>query len=143
MAELDDAVHDQITELCELGNAHADAEDLDAALACFRQAWDLLPEPQTQWEAATWLLASMGDMHFLKQDYEKARQTLQMAMHCPDALGNPFIHLRLGQVQLELRNETRAADELMRAYMGAGGEIFEEEDPKYLAFLRTHARIDD
>ena len=143
MAELDDAVHDRITALSELGNAHADADDLDAALTCFGQAWELLPEPKTQWEAATWLLASIGDMHFLKSEFEPARDALQYAMHCPDAIGNPFIHLRLGQAQLELGNEPRAADELMRAYMGAGGEIFEEEDPKYLAFLRTHARIDD
>lgn len=29
----------------------------------------------------------------------------------------------------------KAADEFTRAYMGAGLEIFIEDDPKYLAFL--------
>ncbi len=28
-------------------------------------------------------------------------------------------------------------------YMGAGKEIFENEDPKYLAFLRQHAVLPD
>jgi hypothetical protein len=56
--------------------------------------------------------------------------------------GNPFIHLRLGQAQLELGNEERAADELMRAFMGGGHEIFESDDQKYLDFLRTRADID-
>jgi hypothetical protein len=60
-------------------------------------------------------------------------------MRCPEAIGNPFIHLRLGQTQFELGNKDRAADELMRAYMGAGAEIFAEEAPKYLEFLGTVA----
>jgi hypothetical protein len=26
--------------------------------------WDLLPEPKTSWEAATWLLGAIGDANF-------------------------------------------------------------------------------
>ena len=37
-----------------------------------------------------------------------------------------------------------AADELARAYMGAGTEIFENDDPKYLEFLKTKLKsLDD
>jgi hypothetical protein len=57
-------------------------------------------------------------------------------MHCPKAIGNPFLHLRLGQCQFELGNLDRAADELARAYMGAGLEIFDSEDAKYFEFLK-------
>ncbi len=32
----------------------------------------------------------------------------------------------------------KAADELTRAYIGAGIEIFMENDPKYLEFLETN-----
>ena len=60
-------------------------------------------------------------------------------MQCPEAIGNPFIHLRLGQAQFELGDKEAAADELMRAYMGAGAEIFAEEAPKYLEYLATVA----
>ena len=42
-------------------------------------------------------------------------------------------------MHVELGDEKRAADELMRAYMGAGSGIFEHGDPKYLAVLRRHA----
>jgi hypothetical protein len=35
-----------------------------------------------------------------------------------------------------LGDEYRASNELARAYMGGGPEIFENEDPKYLTFLR-------
>jgi hypothetical protein len=58
-------------------------------------------------------------------------------MHCADAIGNAFLHLRLGQSQFELGSLDRAADELARAYMAAGREIFDSDDEKYLAFLRT------
>ena len=68
-------------------------------------------------------------------NYVEASRSLSNAMHCPGALGNPFLHLRLGQCRYELGEEARAADELMRAYMGTGVDIFAHEDPKYLAFL--------
>ena len=70
-------------------------------------------------------------------NYEEAREAFRDVMYCPGAIGNPFIHLRLGQVQFELGNLNRAGDELARAYMGKGEEIFEDEDPKYLAFVKT------
>ena len=60
-----------------------------------------------------------------------------MAMWCPGALGNPFLHLRLGQCQFELGGLDRAADELDRAYMGAGTDIFDDEDDKYFAYVKT------
>jgi hypothetical protein len=53
------------------------------------------------------------------------------------ATGNPFLHLRLGQCRFELGDLDRAADELARAYMGDGEDVFEDEAPKYLAFLKT------
>jgi hypothetical protein len=48
--------------------------------------------------------------------------------------------MRLGQCQFELGNKERAADELARAYMAEGSEIFKEEDPKYFAFLKTRLK---
>ena len=63
------------------------------------------------------------------------------AVQCPDGLGNPFIHLRLGQAYFELENPEKAADELARAYMGGGVDIFMEDDPKYLSFLETRIEM--
>ena len=97
----------------------------------------LLPEPKTQWQACTWLLSAIGDANFLGGNYEQAKVALSDAMHCPGAIGNPFIHLRLGQTQFELGNRSRAADELARAYMAEGKDIFSAENPKYFEFLKT------
>lgn len=99
-------------------------------------AWDLLPEPKNQWDAATWILSAIGDANFLGKDYGAGRDNLSLVMTCPGAIGNPFLHLRLGQCQFELNNLDRAADELTRAYMGGGAEIFNEQ-PKYFDFLKT------
>lgn len=137
MAQLSDDTHERIQSLCQTGDEAADEGDYPAALAQYWAAWDLLPEPQTNWEAATWILTAIGDANFLSGDYVAGRDNLSLAMQCPDAIGNPFLHLRLGQCQFELGNLDRAADELARAYMGAGEDIFEDEELKYFAFLKT------
>lgn len=142
MAELNADIHDQISQLGEEGNIRADAGDYTRALGLFDQAWALLPEPKKDWEAATWVLGAIGDVSFLNGDYAAARDALRGSLECPDGLGNPFLHLRLGQALFELGDEDAAADELMRAYMAGGDDIYEDDDPKYLAFLRTRADID-
>jgi hypothetical protein len=62
-------------------------------------------------------------------------------VQCPKGLGNPYIHSRLGQLYLEQNNVDKAADELTRAYMGGGIDIFMEDDPKYLEFLETRISL--
>jgi hypothetical protein len=62
-------------------------------------------------------------------------------MTCPGAIGNPFLHLRRGQILLDQGENDAAADELMRAYMAEGADIFADEDPRYLSFLRTRADL--
>lgn len=52
------------------------------------------------------------------------------------------MHLRPGQVLLDDGQDDRAADELMRVYMGAGPEIFAAEDARYLTFRKTRADLD-
>ncbi len=140
MAELSEAIHSKIQRLSAEGDALGDKRRYLEAISVYWQAWDLLPEPKTEWEAATWLLAAISDANFLGRDYAAGKDNLTTAMHCPNAIGNPFLHLRLGQCQFELGALDRAADELMRAYMGAGADIFKDQDPKYIRFLQSQAK---
>lgn len=135
--QLPEEIHSQIEALSNEGNVLANEGHYRKATEKFIAALELLPQPLEKWEACTWLLTSIGDMNFLQGAYEHSKAALSDAMHCPNALGNPFIHLRLGQSQYELGNMQRAADELARAYMGAGKDIFQEDDPKYFEFLKT------
>ena len=126
-----------IERLCAEGDGHMELGQLGEAFQRYIAALQRVPEPVEEHEASTWILAALGDLYFQAKDYPQAVTVLSDAMHCPGAIGNPFIHLRLGQAQLEVGNQARAADELSRAYMGGGGEIFDEDDPKYFAFLKT------
>lgn len=134
---IDDAVIEDIRALCTEGDTCMDLGETTQAYECYMAALALVPEPKEEFEAATWILAALGDLHFSSKDFVQAEKVLSGAMYCAGAIGNPFLHLRLGQAQLELKNEERAADELCRAYMGAGKEIFENDDPKYFEFLKA------
>ncbi|WP_414831735.1 tetratricopeptide repeat protein [Afifella sp. YEN Y35] len=141
-AELDEALHRRIVALSRRGDEFAEAGRFASALTAYDEAVALLPEPKSEWSAWTWLQAARGDAFFLEGDWPACRDAFRKAVAGPDGLGNPFIHLRLGECALELGDEDRAKDDLMRAYMGGGSEIFEDDDPKYLAFLRRFADID-
>jgi len=140
MSQLDAAIDREVKKHYQLGAAQHDAGNCQAALDEYQKALRLLPEPIEQWEASTWVLMAIGDCEFQLGDYQRAHYYLSRAMYCPGALGDPFIHLRLGQTQLELGNEERAKDELARAYMGGGKEIFADEDPKYYQFIKRFMR---
>lgn len=134
---MDDETHAKITKLSKKGDSKAEKGKYSEALVLYWEAFDLVPEPKTDWDAATWIFAAIGDANFLGDDFQAGVDNLSNAMHCPGAIGNPFIHMRLGQCQFEVGNLDRAADELTRAYALEGEEIFEEDDPKYLEFLMT------
>jgi hypothetical protein len=139
--EMDDALYQEMMKHCEEGDAAVEEDDYASAVHSFQQAFDLIPEPYQEWEASTWVLFSLGEAQFFNEEYAAAKESLAAVMHCPDAIGNPLIHLRLGQAQYELGNLAKAKDELMRAYMGQGEEIFEGEDEKYFTFLKQQVAL--
>jgi tetratricopeptide (TPR) repeat protein len=139
--ELDKLTYEEITRLCKNGDELANQHKYDDAVAEYNKSWKLIPEPKNDWEASTWILAAIADACFLMGKRKSARQALEYVMTCPGAIGNPFLHLRYGQILFDDGEEDIAADELMRAYMGAGIDIFAKDDPKYLAFLKTKAKI--
>ena len=139
--ELDPAIHEAIKAHCARGDKLAAARSFEAAIAEYNKAWRLVPEPANDWNASTWILAAIADAAFMGGDLTSAREALQYAMTCPEAIGNPFLHLRYGQVLLDTGEPDAAADELIRAYMGAGQDIFAAEDRRYLDFLKTRARL--
>lgn len=135
--DLQDDIQKRISNLSEQGNALADDGEYRQAVEKFVEALNLLPAPIEQWHECTWLLTAIGDVDFLAGAYQQAKDALSDAMHCPGAIGNPFIYMRLGQAQFELGDMSRASDELARAYMGAGKDIFKNDDPKYFDYLKA------
>ncbi|MFN0223773.1 MULTISPECIES: tetratricopeptide repeat protein [Paenibacillus] len=139
--QLSDSTHAEITALCKQGDDLMRAGNLEAGKSKYVAALRLLPENHREWEAATWIYVAIGDVHFQMKNYDKAFKCFVNAATCPKGLGNPYIHLRLGQLYYEQDKLEKAADELTRAYMGAGIAIFMEDDPKYLEFLESKIEI--
>lgn len=140
MKRLDESVQKQVDQLIERGNGHSEQEQHLEALHCFCDALELLPDPLEKQNETMWLLASIGDVLFHLSSYEKAIDALSNAIKY-GGLGNPFIHLRLGQSHFELDSHEKAADELTRAYMSEGEEIFKDEPSKYFEFLKTELKM--
>jgi len=137
--ELADELHQKIKVHCAQGDSLAEARKFEDAIAEYHKAWRLIPDPKNDWEAATWVLAAIADSAYLGGYATTAREAIEYGMTCPGAIGNPFMHLRFGQILFDNNEKDRAADELMRAYMGGGLEIFALADSKYLSFLKSRA----
>jgi ketosteroid isomerase-like protein len=132
---MDQATHERIVALYHEGDKLVQDGLIGSALGKYGEAWSLIPEPRQGWKISTPLISAIADCWFLAGKHDEVLRALEFGMNCPDAIGNPFLHLRLGQALLEQGQEDRAADELMRAYEAHGEKIFAQEDPKYLAFL--------
>jgi len=137
MTELPPALHEQIKRLCADGDRLASRGLHEQAIATYNDAWSLMPEPATDWEASTWVLAAIGDAAFAGGFWTCGIDALQCALHCPAGATNPFVQLRLGQCQFERKQLDDAAGHLTRAYMLEGKDIFARENPKYFGFLQT------
>jgi len=130
----------ELDRLYAEGNKLVDKGQYAEAVAKFAAALDCLPRPCEEWDASTQILGCMGDAYFLAGEFAKAAKTLDHAMQCPDAIGNTFLHLRLGQSYFEVGNKKRAVDELTFAYEEGGLEMFDDDDPKYFNWLKTQIK---
>jgi len=135
MSDLDPGTYARVQSFSRQGDALLEQGRTKEAIDTYVQALSLLPDPIHSWEAATWLFAAIGDTYWKIQDYERANKALDSALRSPGGIGNPFVHLRMGQVQYELGDRESATDELLRAYMGAGTPIFDGEDLRYLQLI--------
>jgi hypothetical protein len=131
-----DAV-EKAARLFDMGEGYVDAQEDGAALRCFRAAWNALPEPRDEQGPAVRILAAIADVHFHLGEWDACRAAVQHAFRCGADVANPFLRLRLGQCLYELGDEGEAANWLVPAYLSEGLSLFEDVDPKYLAFVRS------
>lgn len=134
--ELSDEVYDKITALSEKGDEYAEKEQFTSALKQYEEALNLLPEPKTDWEAATWLYTAIGDVHYNKLELHQAMDAYQKALMSPDGTGNPYIWFSIGQIYFEEENFEKAKTHFMSAYLLDGEEIFEGENPVYFELIK-------
>ena len=63
----------------------------------YKEALDIIPEPKTSYETATWIFVSIGDLYFKNKQYDMARDYFFEAKNCPNGVSNPYVLFRLGQ----------------------------------------------
>ncbi|MFY0562634.1 hypothetical protein ACN28E_02225 [Archangium lansingense] len=137
---MDDARHERISELCVMGEELARQRELASALLKYREALALIPRPVEEHDVSLRVLTALGDMCFQLGRFSEGKHALQGAARSSGGLGTPFVHLRLGQCELELGNTERAVEELARALTHGGEALFEGIDSKYLAFVKSLPR---
>lgn len=118
------------------GEAWADEEADDEALASFQLALAALPHPPEQHPLATEIVAAIADSHFHLGQWAECADAVQLAFRWGAALDNTFLRLRLGQALFELGNMAEALNWMVPVYLMEGLQPFDDEDPKYLASFR-------
>ncbi|KFX57257.1 hypothetical protein FDC50_16210 [Clostridium botulinum] len=134
--ELNNKIYEKILVLCENGDTFVEAEKFSEAINKYVEALNLIPNPKSDWEASTWIYTALGDTCFLIDMYEDALNFMFEALKCPDALGNPFILLRIGECFYELNNYNKAKEYLLQAYICDGINIFDDESEKYFDLIK-------
>jgi len=92
-----------------------------------------LSDEQKKMREGRYIIMRIGEVSFQHKDYPKAFDDFAFATRFKDTIGNPFLHLRLGQIQHFLNEHDRVADELSRALIMGGKDIFEDEPDEFFA----------
>jgi tetratricopeptide (TPR) repeat protein len=123
--------------LCKQGDDLASSRNFAGARDKYHEALACLPAEHLQIEVSTWIYAAIGETELALGESDKALECFGLAVQCPKGWGNPYIHLRLGQLHFDRGDEESAAVELIRAYKTGGIAVFMDGDPKYMEFLKA------
>ncbi len=132
---LDQRTFRVVEQGCRLAGEHMAARRPKEAHICLTTVLGRLPSPLGRWNATGWALLALGHAHFSAKHWDTARAVLTDAMWSPGVFGNPWAHRIKGQVHLELGERDRAADDLARAYLGAGRSIFGETETACMSLV--------
>jgi len=124
-------------DYAEEGNKLFDEGKYDQAIKIWLEGLNSLEKPLNEQSESVWFQTSIADALFMQGEYKKAYSYLFDAKSniSGDGYTNPFVMLRLGQCSYELGKED-AVEYLMRAYMLAGKDIFENDDEKYFELIK-------
>lgn len=134
--EFNEQTSAELLSLCDEGDTFVEQGCYDKGITKYEEALALLPTPNNQFEATTWVYAAIGDAYFLKGDFEASRKHFVEALNYRGGMTNAFILLRIGQCWYHANNLEKAKKFLIRAYNLEGNELFEDEDPIYLSLIQ-------
>lgn len=130
--ELDDALYEQITKHSDIGEHYFEDGKYRKALEEYKKAFDLIPEPKTDWEASVWTLAAIGDSHYMLREFVSARGIFEQMLNEYKEM-NPFVLVRYGECLYETGDIEGARKYLVAAYELEGEDVFDND--KYLKVI--------
>ena len=131
--ELVDGLYAEITKHSDIGEHYFEDGKYRKALEEYKKAFELIPEPKTDWEASVWTLAAIGDSHYMLREFVSALKVFEQLMNEYHEEDNPFARVRYGECLYETGNIEAARKHLQAAFDMEGEEIFDNE--KYLKFI--------
>ena len=134
---------EDIERICRAADDFLDEGNTKEAYRKYKEALDIIPNPKTSYETATWIFVSIGDLFFKNKQYDMARDYFFEAKNCPNGVSNPYVLFRLGQSLVETKDNNQAREFLLRAYMLVGDDIFWDEDEKYYDVIKDLVKTDD
>ena len=142
---LSDEVAAQLEVLSDEGNEYFDEEEYDKAIAVWKQALALIPNPQHAFLESFWLESAIGDAYFmLEKNKEAFPHFLNAKSNTKEnTYENAFIMLRIGQLYFEANEFENAKEYLLRAYTLDREKIFEGSKEKYLGFLQENIDLSE
>ncbi len=128
---LAEEILNEVSQLKVKGEKEFEKKQFDKAKDFFFEALNLIHEPIQHYSEATKLLVAIGDCYFHMNKFEECYSFFSRAIQGVDGFGDPFIHLRIGQMYYEREEYDKSSLELRRAYLLGGKEMFDNEDLKY------------
>ena len=141
--QLNKSYTEDIERICRAADDFLDEGNTKEAYRKYKEALDIIPNPKTSYETATWIFVSIGDLFFKNKQYDMARDYFFEAKNCPNGVSNPYVLFRLGQSLVETQDNNQAREFLLRAYMLVGDDIFWDEDEKYYNVIKDLVKTED
>ena len=82
---------EDIERICRAADDYVAEGNNDEAYRKYKEALDIIPEPKTAYETATWIFVSIGDLYFKTGRYDLAKDYFYEAKECPNGVSNPMM----------------------------------------------------
>lgn len=110
--------------------------DVEPRVNKLMKIYESLTDDQKRTRAGRYVIIHIAEVCFSERLIEDAIDNFNFAMKFKDSVGNPFLHLRLGQLNYLIQNKEKMYDDLSRALIMGGEGIFKDEDPKLIEMVK-------
>lgn len=138
MAVLNKDLQEKIDNLEELAYTKFNENKIEEAFKLGQEAWDLYPEPKENWNEAYNTAKYIVNNSFTVKDLNRVNTWLNNMILVNNNLHKSDDELKyyIGKYYFEIGEYEEALNYLKKVVKETGFRYFEDEDPKYLDFIK-------